>query len=160
MATLSRWKKYTPKWLGNAESPQPFSVEVKRATWGERRAFLLSLQAEDATDETRAAMFLPLLRGPIGDLVIDGERVSTIERLVQIALDEPNDDGNLFAELVGAVLDGSALGKAMREPSVLASGGSGTSAAEEAPPAPTALAVAASSPVVTTTSAGAKASPG
>ena len=99
-------------------------------------------------------MFVPLLRGPVGDLVIDGERVSSVEQLVRLALDEPNDDGNLFAELVGAILDGSALGKAMREPSAPASGGSGTSANGEAPPAPTALAVAASSPVVTTSSAG------
>ena len=43
MATLTRWKRYVPKWLGNAESPQPFAVEVKRATFGERRAFIEAL---------------------------------------------------------------------------------------------------------------------
>lgn len=154
MATLTRWRKYVPRWLGNAESPEPFAVEVKRATWGERRAFLEVLQDDKASDEALVAMFLPLLRGPLGSLVIDGERVTTIEQLVAIALEETGDAGNLFGELVEAVLEGSALGKALRERSVPASGGSGTSASEAAPPAPTVLAVAASSPAVNTTSGG------
>ena len=154
MATLTRWRKYVPKWLGNAESPEPFAVEVKRATWGERRAFLEVLQDDKASDEARVAMFLPLLRGPLGSLVIDGERVTTIEQLVSIALEETGDAGNLLGELVEAVLEGSALGKALRESSVPASGGSGMSASEAAPPAPTVLAVAASSPAVSTTSGG------
>jgi len=154
VAKLTRWRKYVPRWLGNAESAEPFAVEVKRATWGERKAFLEAVQDDKATDEAKAAMFLPLVRGPIGELLIDGQRVGTIEQLVQIALEETADEGNLFAELVEAILEGSALGKAMRELSAPASGGRGTSAPEAVPLAPTAPAVDASSQVVTTSSGG------
>lgn len=154
MATLTRWRKYVPRWLGNAESADPFAVEVKRATWGERRAFIEALRDDKADEAARVEMFSALLRGPMGDLVIDGERITTIEQLVKLALAETDDPGNLFAELVEAILEGSALGKAMRELSAPASGGRGTSAPEAAHLAPTAPAVDASSPVVTTSSGG------
>lgn len=125
MATLTRWRKIVPKWLGNAESPAPFAVEVKRQTWGERRDFLATLQNDAASEDEKIAMLASCIRGPLGDLVIDGERVASTEDLIRLALAEPGDDGNLFSELVGAVLEGSALGKAMAQPSAPASGGHG-----------------------------------
>ena len=122
MATLTRWKKHTPAWLDNREQPHPFAVEVKRATWGERKDFLAALDAsaslpEDQRADALVAAFAPLLRGPVGDLVIDGERIGSTEALVRVALSEPNVPGNLFAELLDLVLGEATLGKAPATPS-------------------------------------------
>lgn len=122
MATLTRWKRYVPSWLDNASSPEPFALEVRRATWGERRAFVAALQTADGLPESEraahlVAAFLPLVRGPIGDLVVDGERIGTTDALLRVALDEPNVAGNLFTELVDAVLGESTLPKAPSSPS-------------------------------------------
>lgn len=109
MATLTRFEERTPRWLGNAEQADPFRLRIRRMTNGDLREFFaryhaLGEKGKAATAADVAELFAPVVQGPVGDLTIDGEKIETLERLIEVAcLELVTFRDNLIAELLELV---------------------------------------------------------
>lgn len=141
--TSERWIPLTPAWLGNREQDAPFRVEVKRLSVAEldamREAWAAMREERYATARQLADFFGGRVRGPVGDLEVNGEAVKDLAGLFAIAA--PHEsllfEGGLAVELMGMVegvnlLEEGARGNSERRP-----GGSGTTGTAATPEAAT-----------------------
>lgn len=117
MASLSSYETRTPRWLGNDRQEEPFRLEIKRLTVSELRAFLsrnhaLRARGESATAADIRDLFAPVVRGPIGNLTIEGETVTDLGRLLEIAsLELSTFEDNLIAEILTMISEVNRLDK-------------------------------------------------
>lgn len=103
MANLSRWVLQTPKWLGNDKQEDPFQVKVKRLLRSELDAFrdrVAEWQRNPTGVAEAVSIFDGVLEAPIGTLTIDGEPISDLRRLMEIACQEISAFDGLLFELI------------------------------------------------------------
>lgn len=138
MAHLTRWQKRIPKWLGNDQAAEPFTLEVKRLTEGELRGFFAALQDldQDRSAGKLVEIFSPVVRGPKGHLTVDGEEVTDLRGLLAAGADEFSPTDSLLGELVRLVQEVNGLGKGTQSASGPQPGGAGTTPAGPATPTP------------------------
>lgn len=138
MAHLTRWQKRVPKWLGNDQAAEPFAVEIKRVTEGELRGFFAALTDldQDRSPGKLVEIFSPVVRGPKGQLTVDGEEVTDLRGLLAAGADEFSPTDSLLGELVRLVQEVNGLGKATPSASGPQPGGAGSIPAELATPTP------------------------
>lgn len=107
--TSDRWIPLTPSWLGNREQDAPFRVEVKRLTVAEldaaREAWGVLRDGKYASAQALADFFAGKVRGPIGEVEVNGEVVKDLAALLAIAA--PTEsllfEGGLATELMSMV---------------------------------------------------------
>lgn len=138
--TSDRWIPLTPSWLGNRDQAAPFRVEVKRLPVAEldamREAWATMRESRYATGEALDIFFAGKVRGPIGEVEVDGKPVN-LRGMFEIAATNESllFEGGLAVELVSMiegvnVLEEGARGNSERRPG--GSGSTGTAATPEA----------------------------
>ena len=128
---ISRWNnKYIPRWLGNDKSASPFAIEISRRTYADLLAFndhwRTAMQTQSA--EAWTAALSPYVRGPVGEINLDGEIITAGDTaaLMRLCASEIATEGSLAHELSEQVLEVNGLGKAVRTNSAPSAGGAGT----------------------------------
>jgi hypothetical protein len=153
---LTRWSKpIPPKWLGNDQDPQGFTLRYKRMSEGELRALrdaLIALREnKDASAADLAAALKPYVQGPKAPdgapvaLVVDGHEVrdGDFEALLKVGLDDgPGVHTALNQEVITTLMrEVNGLTGAAEGESEGSRGGASTTRAgdiEAAPPVPNA----------------------